>query len=463
MGKQFLVFVSLFFFYSVFSYSESHQPENTSSNGRGPTTRPVEEDQHSEKVSEKLSAAFGVSPDEVKDWVKAVQSLHEGRETAEPAHLNALFSKLSQFSDEEIKALLGDLDSTEGTSGLRKSLEVFSKLNRQKQEDLKKQVEGSDPLVSRVAKKILERKQADEAINQRAKLVREGISALNERFSKEKPSRAEMGALSDARARQRSEIGQLLEQGGRHPESQKALQAYQDALLAEKTRVIEPHQKAAIERETPSYWSHLGTELKRNYLSREGAHAGLQAAGLVPFIGEAADLIDGALYAAEGKKGEAALSFASAVPLAGIAVTASRKTVKAVGGVVDAAAHQINLSRMGARQVATEAAPLRSLGEAMSEAKWRPGITRNQAPVAVHTIESFGPSGRRTMRQEIYEIDLGNGAGKSPVVISVHDAGGAHSLPHVEVGVPKTLQPEAPGEPIRYYGNKIRIFWNDAK
>jgi Pretoxin HINT domain len=51
-------------------------------------------------------------------------------------------------------------------------------------------------------------------------------------------------------------------------------------------------------------------------------HATLDVAGLVPGLGEPADLINGAWYAAQGNEVDAALSFASAVPIAGYGASA---------------------------------------------------------------------------------------------------------------------------------------------
>ena len=62
-------------------------------------------------------------------------------------------------------------------------------------------------------------------------------------------------------------------------------------------------------------------------------HTGLDVAGLVPGVGEAADLAYAAIYAAEGNKTDAALSAAAAVPIAGWGATAAkgaRKGAKAV-------------------------------------------------------------------------------------------------------------------------------------
>ncbi len=65
-------------------------------------------------------------------------------------------------------------------------------------------------------------------------------------------------------------------------------------------------------------------------------HAALDVIGLIPVVGEAADLVNAAWYAAEGDYVNAALSAASAIPIAGYAATAAKgakyvnKGVKAV-------------------------------------------------------------------------------------------------------------------------------------
>lgn len=317
----------------------------------GNNNRTAQEAQPVDNDPDKLHQVFGVGADELKDWMKAIQSLHSGAEASEPVHLNELFDVLTQLSEEKINEALQDLESGGKTAGLRKALEVFRKLNHQKLEELEEKLAESDPVTSRAAKEILERKKSEQDLLERADQIRKGISLLDEKFSKEKPSREEMGAIADARAKQRAEIGKALEKENLHPDSQKALKAYLDALELEKARVLKPQQRAAIERETPSYWSHLGSGLKSAYLSLEGAHLGLQAAGLVPVMGEAADLLDAALYAAEGKKGEAALSFAAVVPVAGVAVTAGRKTVKASQSVAETVGGARSLARSASKSL----------------------------------------------------------------------------------------------------------------
>jgi RHS repeat-associated protein len=62
-------------------------------------------------------------------------------------------------------------------------------------------------------------------------------------------------------------------------------------------------------------------------------HAALDVAGLVPGVGEVADLANAAWYAAEGDYGNAALSAASAIPFAGYAATAAKGAKYAAKGV----------------------------------------------------------------------------------------------------------------------------------
>jgi hypothetical protein len=65
-------------------------------------------------------------------------------------------------------------------------------------------------------------------------------------------------------------------------------------------------------------------------------HAALDVAGMVPVIGEAADVANGIWYAAEGNYEDAALSMAAAVPGIGMAATAAKyakKGAKAVDAV----------------------------------------------------------------------------------------------------------------------------------
>ncbi|MEV4811809.1 DNRLRE domain-containing protein [Micromonospora avicenniae] len=68
-------------------------------------------------------------------------------------------------------------------------------------------------------------------------------------------------------------------------------------------------------------------------------HAALDVAGMVPVIGEVADVANGIWYAAEGNYVDAALSMASAIPLAGNAVAAAKlaKTGKKIADGIDTA------------------------------------------------------------------------------------------------------------------------------
>ena len=68
-------------------------------------------------------------------------------------------------------------------------------------------------------------------------------------------------------------------------------------------------------------------------LTKEPVHLVLDVAGLIPVVGEAADLINGAIYLLEGDNLNAGLSFAGAIPFAGWAATGSKLVVKVVTDV----------------------------------------------------------------------------------------------------------------------------------
>jgi hypothetical protein len=75
----------------------------------------------------------------------------------------------------------------------------------------------------------------------------------------------------------------------------------------------------------------------KNMSASDIGHAVLDGAGMVPVIGEAADLANAGWYAAEGNWADAALSAGSMIPIAGNAVTAAKWGKRAVN-VADAGA-----------------------------------------------------------------------------------------------------------------------------
>lgn len=62
---------------------------------------------------------------------------------------------------------------------------------------------------------------------------------------------------------------------------------------------------------------------------KDAIHIGLDVLGLVPLLGEPADLINGVLYAVDGDSLNASLSFASALPVVGYGSTATKYGIKA--------------------------------------------------------------------------------------------------------------------------------------
>ncbi|WP_433791372.1 RHS repeat-associated core domain-containing protein [Actinoplanes sp. CA-252034] len=83
----------------------------------------------------------------------------------------------------------------------------------------------------------------------------------------------------------------------------------------------------------------------------EIVHTALDVAGMVPVIGEAADLTNAAVYAAEGNWGEAALCAAAAIPVAGNAITAAKmgrnakKAINAAEAIAEKADDAVDVSK----------------------------------------------------------------------------------------------------------------------
>lgn len=81
------------------------------------------------------------------------------------------------------------------------------------------------------------------------------------------------------------------------------------------------------------------SEYTKDWTLSDIGHTALDVVGLIPVVGEAADLINALWYLAEGNYVDAAISAASAIPLAGYGATAvkvGRKTYKALDGTTPA-------------------------------------------------------------------------------------------------------------------------------
>jgi hypothetical protein len=304
-----------------------------------------------QRFAEELAA----SKDQIKDWAEAIVSLSRGEGEVEQEHVHSFLEAISNLSKEDLERARQTLGSEVGTGGaLRKVVEIFSKLNDKKIEELTDLRKNEDVLVSRIATKIAERKTAEKAFLERAKQIKNGLLQMDARLAKDKPTRTEMGALNDARAKLREDLQNRTEQERLHPDTINALKSYQNALLQER-EILNKHLRTAVDREATTYWGHLGDELKRSYLSREGAHNALQAAGMVEGFGMAADLIDSALYASEGKLGDAGLSLASAAPFVGMATPVLRggknlaKSIVTTGGAVVSSAR--DMTKLSAKAV----------------------------------------------------------------------------------------------------------------
>ncbi|MEV6491585.1 polymorphic toxin-type HINT domain-containing protein, partial [Actinoplanes sp. NPDC051633] len=96
-------------------------------------------------------------------------------------------------------------------------------------------------------------------------------------------------------------------------------------------------------------------EIDGHFSLSDIGHAALDVAGLVPGVGEVADLANAAWYAAEGDYGNAALSAASAIPFAGYAASAVKAGKYAAKGVdaAQSAGKAADSARSGAKAANT--------------------------------------------------------------------------------------------------------------
>ena len=107
---------------------------------------------------------------------------------------------------------------------------------------------------------------------------------------------------------------------------------------ANTTGVITPKTSVAAAGASSNPSGGAETEAEQGWWKSWGSgvlHGVLDVAGLVPGIGEVADLANAAIYAAEGDYVNAAISAAAAVPFAGWAATGA-KAAKRVDDAVDA-------------------------------------------------------------------------------------------------------------------------------
>jgi len=76
-------------------------------------------------------------------------------------------------------------------------------------------------------------------------------------------------------------------------------------------------------------------------LFKEPVHLLLDLGGLIPVVGEAADLINGAIYLMEGDNLNAGISFAATIPFAGWAATGSKYAARVITNAAGEKALQV--------------------------------------------------------------------------------------------------------------------------
>ncbi|RSS73349.1 putative adhesin [Streptomyces sp. WAC06614] len=138
-------------------------------------------------------------------------------------------------------------------------------------------------------------------------------------------------------------------------------------------------------------------------------HTALDVAGMIPVIGEAADLVNGVWYAAQGDWKNAAMSFASMIPVAGSAIAGTRLAAKTVKY---ASKYTSKVSK---------ASPVRKVSSWTSRSGPRAGATKaGGSRSSAATSRNNGAWSKRTSRKD---------ANSQPTVIKGRD--------QRNVGVPK--------------------------
>ncbi|WP_203981222.1 golvesin C-terminal-like domain-containing protein [Planosporangium flavigriseum] len=178
-------------------------------------------------------------------------------------------------------------------------------------------------------------------------------------------------------------------------------------------------------------------------------HAALDVVGLVPVVGEVADVANGIWYAAEGNYVDAALSMASAIPLAGYGATAAKVARYGEKGL-DAldTANDIRKAENRAEAVGDAAGGARKVDDAPVAPKQdAPAAPKQDAP-APAKCNSFVPGTRMLLADgstkpieqlqvgdEVMAADVESGDGQGRIVTNVRSHEGDKTLVTITVDV----------------------------
>lgn len=138
-------------------------------------------------------------------------------------------------------------------------------------------------------------------------------------------------------------------------------------------------------------------------------HTALDLVGLVPVVGEAADVANAAWYGLEGDYAAAGLSLAAAIPIAGWAFTGGKlgfKGVDTVKAVTDAggAAAWVK-GRPSMVPWSAERLPYKGVGEAY---RWSDPATGKTVRYHAHPTDSTAPVGSHSASGPTYRLKVGN-------------------------------------------------------
>jgi RHS repeat-associated protein len=103
-------------------------------------------------------------------------------------------------------------------------------------------------------------------------------------------------------------------------------------------------------------WGNIGKAIKKavsatvNFVKEHSdvIHTVLDVAGMIPVVGEAFDAVNGIIYAAQGDKVNAAMSFASCIPIAGAVLGGAKLAYKTIDKVVSVVKGALKAEDVGA-------------------------------------------------------------------------------------------------------------------
>jgi hypothetical protein len=197
-------------------------------------------------------------------------------------------------------------------------------------------------------------------------------------------------------------------------------------------------------------------------------HGGLDVVGMVPVVGEPADLLNAGIYLAEGDHLNAGLSAGGAIPFLGMAATGAKWGKRAY----DAADSLSDAARHAPGGYPTHSSPFAPLGAAEQQAarEWRDGLdsfpSRTDTDAGVYEVQQTGPVNLR-MRSGETAIDADGFRTSDAVVLEAKHVGSNDGSPYVpDSSAPEFIKSKVRADTereIERYAQIVRDSGNPAR